>query len=138
MRCGRNFRSPLLWDVFAVGTYATVSVLFWYMGMVPDIATFRDRAKTKIRQFAYGVSSLGWTGSASQWQRLREGLHDAGRVGHAAGAVGAHDRVVSTSPLAKFLVGTRRSSRRTSWRCDFQRLRHGAHAADSGRANCLA
>jgi Ni/Fe-hydrogenase subunit HybB-like protein len=63
-----NFRSPLLWDVFAVGTYATVSVLFWYMGMIPDFATLRDRAKSKIQQFAYGVASLGWTGSASQWR----------------------------------------------------------------------
>ncbi len=63
-----NFRSPLLWDVFAVGTYATVSVLFWYMGMIPDFATLRDRAKNKIQQFAYGVASLGWTGSASQWR----------------------------------------------------------------------
>jgi Ni/Fe-hydrogenase subunit HybB-like protein len=64
-----NFRSPLLWDVFAVSTYATVSLLFWYMGMVPDIATFRDRAKNKIQRLAYGVLSLGWTGSARHWHR---------------------------------------------------------------------
>lgn len=64
-----NFRSPLLWDVFAVSTYATVSLLFWYMGMVPDIATFRDRSKDKIRKFAYGLLSLGWTGSARHWTR---------------------------------------------------------------------
>jgi molybdopterin-containing oxidoreductase family membrane subunit len=62
-----NFRSPLLWDVFAVGTYATVSLLFWYMGMVPDLATLRDRAQHPVRRFAYGLLSLGWTGSASQW-----------------------------------------------------------------------
>ena len=64
-----NFRSPLLWDVFAVGTYATVSVLFWYMGMVPDIATFRDRCRTKIGRFFYGLFSLGWTGSSRSWHR---------------------------------------------------------------------
>jgi molybdopterin-containing oxidoreductase family membrane subunit len=64
-----NFRSPLLWDVFAVGTYATVSLLFWYMGMVPDIATFRDRSKSKIKKMVYGVLSLGWTGSARNWHR---------------------------------------------------------------------
>ncbi|MEE2639288.1 MAG: NrfD/PsrC family molybdoenzyme membrane anchor subunit [Planctomycetota bacterium] len=64
-----NFRSPLLWDVFAVSTYATVSLLFWYMGMVPDIATFRDRAKNKIQKIAYSVLSLGWTGSARHWHR---------------------------------------------------------------------
>ncbi len=64
-----NFRSPLLWDVFAVGTYFTVSLLFWYMGMVPDIATYRDRAKTKIRKMVYSLLSLGWTGSARGWHR---------------------------------------------------------------------
>ena len=64
-----NFRSPLLWDVFAVSTYATVSILFWYMGMVPDLATFRDRAKSKVAKIAYGIASLGWTGSARGWHR---------------------------------------------------------------------
>ncbi|MDA7951959.1 MAG: polysulfide reductase NrfD [Pirellulaceae bacterium] len=64
-----NFRSPLLWDVFAVGTYALTSLMFWYMGLIPDLATFRDRAKGKIRQIAYGIFSLGWTGSARQWHR---------------------------------------------------------------------
>ena len=62
-----NFRSPLLWDVFAVSTYATVSLLFWYMGMVPDIATFRDRTRSKIGKFIYGLLSLGWTGSSRAW-----------------------------------------------------------------------
>ncbi|MBZ0267674.1 polysulfide reductase NrfD [bacterium] len=64
-----NFRSPLLWDVFAVGTYFTVSLLFWYMGLIPDIATLRDRAKTKIRAYAYGVFALGWRGSNRHWSR---------------------------------------------------------------------
>ena len=64
-----NFRSPLLWDVFAVGTYGTVSALFWYYGLIPDLATIRDRAKTKIRKLAYGIFSLGWTGSARHWHR---------------------------------------------------------------------
>jgi len=62
-----NFFSPLLWDVFAVSTYATVSMLFWYMGMVPDLATLRDRAKSKIRFLAYGILSLGWRGSNRHW-----------------------------------------------------------------------
>ena len=65
-----NFRSPLLWDVFAVSTYATVSGLFWYLGMIPDLATLRDRATTRPRQFLYGLFSLGWTGSARQWHVL--------------------------------------------------------------------
>ncbi|MCL6546951.1 MAG: polysulfide reductase NrfD [Bryobacteraceae bacterium] len=63
-----NFKSPLLWDVFAVSTYATVSALFWYVGMIPDLATLRDRAKDKIRRFAYGLLSLGWRGSARHWR----------------------------------------------------------------------
>ncbi len=67
-----NFRSPLLWDVFAVSTYATVSLLFWYMGMVPDIATFRDRSKDPIRRLVYGLLSLGWTGSARAWHRYEK------------------------------------------------------------------
>lgn len=64
-----QFRSPLLWDVFAVGTYATVSVLFWYVGMVPDLATLRDRSTSKIKQILYGIFSLGWTGSSRHWHR---------------------------------------------------------------------
>ncbi len=62
-----NFRSPLEWDVFAVSTYFTVSLLFWYMGMIPDLATIRDRAKSKIRKIAYGVLALGWRGSNRHW-----------------------------------------------------------------------
>ncbi len=64
-----QFRSPLEWDIFAVGTYATVSVVFWYMGMIPDFATFRDRATGTIRRFAYGVVAMGWRGSSRQWHR---------------------------------------------------------------------
>jgi len=62
-----NFRSPLLWDVFAVSTYFTVSLMFWYLGMVPDLASLRDRATSKVRQWAYGALALGWRGSARQW-----------------------------------------------------------------------
>jgi molybdopterin-containing oxidoreductase family membrane subunit len=64
-----NFRSPLLWDVFAVGTYAFVSLMFWYMGMIPDLATLRDRAKTALRARLYGFFALGWRGSGRQWHR---------------------------------------------------------------------
>jgi molybdopterin-containing oxidoreductase family membrane subunit len=62
-----NFTSPLLWDVFAVSTYATVSLLFWYMGMVPDLATFRDQATSKLKYYVYGILSLGWRGSQRHW-----------------------------------------------------------------------
>ena len=67
-----QFRSPLLWDVFAVSTYFTVSLLFWYMGLIPDLAVMRDRAKTKIRQIAYGIFSLGWTGSNRHWSNYEK------------------------------------------------------------------
>ena len=64
-----NFVSPLMWDVFAISTYFTVSLLFWYSGLIPDFATVRDRAKTKLRKMLYGYASFGWTGSAKNWQR---------------------------------------------------------------------
>ena len=64
-----NFNSPLLWDVFAISTYFTVSLLFWYSGLIPDIATVRDRAKEKWRKAMYGVLAFGWTGSTKHWQR---------------------------------------------------------------------
>ena len=64
-----NFNSALLWDVFAVSTYFTVSLLFWYTGLLPDLATVRDRAKTKFRKMFYGLTAFGWTGSTKHWQR---------------------------------------------------------------------
>jgi molybdopterin-containing oxidoreductase family membrane subunit len=65
-----QFRSPLLWDVFAVSTYATVSLLFWYMGMIPDLASLRDRATTRLRYYVYGILSLGWRASNRHWHRF--------------------------------------------------------------------
>ncbi|HUS37789.1 MAG TPA: NrfD/PsrC family molybdoenzyme membrane anchor subunit [Verrucomicrobiae bacterium] len=67
-----QFRSPLMWDVFAVSTYFTVSLLFWYVGLIPDLAVMRDRARTKIRKFAYGLFSLGWTGSNRHWSNYEK------------------------------------------------------------------
>jgi molybdopterin-containing oxidoreductase family membrane subunit len=64
-----QFRSPLIWDVFAVSTYGTVSLLFWYTGLVPDLATFRDKAKSRFLARLYGILALGWRGSARHWQR---------------------------------------------------------------------
>jgi len=63
-----NFNSPLLWDVFAVSTYGTISAVFWYIGLVPDLATIRDRAKHPIRQKLYGLLALGWTGGNRSWR----------------------------------------------------------------------
>ena len=67
-----QFRSPLMWDVFAVSTYFTVSLLFWYMGLIPDLAVMRDRSKTKPRKFLYGLFSLGWTGSNRHWSNYEK------------------------------------------------------------------
>jgi len=62
-----NFRSPLIWDVFAVSTYATVSALFWYVGLIPDLATLRDRAANRLVKIIYGFFAVGWRGSARHW-----------------------------------------------------------------------
>jgi molybdopterin-containing oxidoreductase family membrane subunit len=62
-----QFRSPLVWDVFAVSTYATVSLLFWYVGLMPDLGTLRDRAKNRAGRMIYGIMSMGWRGSARHW-----------------------------------------------------------------------
>ena len=64
-----QFRSPLMWDVFAVSTYATVSAMFWFVGLIPDMATLRDRAKSRPFQIVYGLLAMGWRGSARHWHR---------------------------------------------------------------------
>ncbi|MBI2682290.1 MAG: polysulfide reductase NrfD [Acidobacteriales bacterium] len=64
-----QFRSPLIWDVFAVSTYGTVSLIFWYTGLIPDLATLRDKAKNAFAKFFYGMASMGWRGSARHWHR---------------------------------------------------------------------
>ena len=64
-----NFRSPLIWDVFAVSTYGSVSALFWFIGLIPDLATFRDKAENPIIKRVYGMLALGWRGSAIHWAR---------------------------------------------------------------------
>src|SRR6516164_5633683 len=66
-----QFRSPLIWDVFAVSTYGTVSALFWFVGLIPDLATLRDRAVTKPAQIIYGMLAMGWRGSARHWHRYQ-------------------------------------------------------------------
>ncbi|MBO0882561.1 MAG: polysulfide reductase NrfD [Mycobacterium sp.] len=70
-----QFRSPLVWDFFAVSTYFTVSLIFWYLGMVPDLAGLRDRAGSRATQVLYGVLSLGWRGSARHWLRYEQGYY---------------------------------------------------------------
>lgn len=67
-----QFRSPLMWDVFAISTYMTVSILFWFVGLVPDLATLRDRSTNRFAKIAYGMASLGWRGSALHWRRYMQ------------------------------------------------------------------
>src|SRR5206468_5338755 len=62
-----QWRSPLVWDVFAVGTYFTISLVFWFMGLIPDLATFRDRARHRLVRIVYGILAMGWRGSARHW-----------------------------------------------------------------------
>jgi molybdopterin-containing oxidoreductase family membrane subunit len=63
-----QFRSPLVWDVFAVSTYATISLLFWFVGLIPDLATLRDRTKKRLAKIIYGIFAMGWRGSAVHWR----------------------------------------------------------------------
>ncbi len=67
-----QFRSPLIWDFFAVSTYGTISLIFWYVGLIPDLATLRDRAKNRFAQVAYGLLSMGWRGDARHWLRYEK------------------------------------------------------------------
>ena len=67
-----NFRSPLMWDVFAVTTYGLISLMFWYQGLLPDLATIRDRAGNKLRKLIFGKLSLGWTGSHRNWNHYEK------------------------------------------------------------------
>jgi Ni/Fe-hydrogenase subunit HybB-like protein len=69
MKMWPNFRSPLVWDAFAVSTYATVSLLFWFIGLIPDLATLRDRSKNRAAKLIYGLLAMGWRGSAVHWER---------------------------------------------------------------------
>src|SRR5258708_4638410 len=69
MKVWPQFRSPLVWDVFAVSTYGTISLLFWFIGLIPDLATLRDRAENPVARIIYGMLSMGWRGSARHWHR---------------------------------------------------------------------
>ena len=109
-----QWRSPLIWDVFAVSTYATVSLLFWYVGLLPDLATLRDRARNRFARIFYGILAMGWQARPATGP-LPDGLPAAGRPGHPPGRVGPHHR------LARFRRGHRaglalaRSSPPISW-----------------------
>lgn len=72
MQMWPNFRSPLMWDIFAVSTYFTVSLMFWYVGLIPDLATMRDRSTSRVKQMIFGLLSLGWRGGNQQWRHYEK------------------------------------------------------------------
>jgi hypothetical protein len=126
-----NFRSPLLWDVFAVSTYATVSLLFWYMGMIPDLATLRDRAKSKPKfarplgpgtsvidlRSAFAIYGWRWAGVSSRhWHRYEKAYLLLAALATPLVLSACTRSCRSTSRLASCRAGTRRSSRPTSSR----------------------
>ena len=82
----QNFRSALLWDLFAVSTYFTISLIFWYIGLIPDLGTLRDRAKSRSRQVIFGFLSLGWRGSTRHWRHYEVAYLMLAGPQHAAGA----------------------------------------------------
>ena len=126
-----QFRSPLMWDVFAVSTYFTVSVLFWYMGLIPDLAMMRDRAKTKVRQFIYGLFALGWTGSNRHWSNYEKAYLIL--AGLATPLVLSVHSIVSLDFSVSQLPGLAHDDLPALLRGgrDLLRLRHGADAACS-------
>ncbi len=89
-----NFNSPLLWDVFAISTYFTVSLLFWYTGLVPDFATVRDRAKGLRRKKIYNFRVLRLDGICQTLAALGKSFPDPGRLGNATGTFGTHHRIL--------------------------------------------
>ena len=131
MKVWPQFRSPLVWDVFAVSTYFTVSLLFWYIGLVPDMATLRDRSTSRLGRIVYGVLAMGWRGSAFHWRRyevaylILAGL--ATPLVVSVHTVVSFDFAVANVPglaldnLSALLRG----------RCDLFRLRDGADPGDS-------
>ena len=113
MRVWPQFRSSLTWDVAAVTTYFTISVWFWYLGLIPDVAAMRDRAKETWRRRIYGILALGWYGSAKQWQRYRIAYGLLGGLATPL-VVSVHSVVSMDFAIAQLPAGTRSSSRRTS------------------------
>ena len=109
-----HFKSPLLWDVFAVSTYFTVSLLFWFLGLIPDLATLRDSRRARPQRIVYGMLRARLARLGPPLGRVQVGLPAPGRPLDAAGALGALRSCPSTSPPRSSPAGTRRSSRRTS------------------------
>ncbi len=122
-----QFRSPLAWDVFAVSTYATISIVFWYVGMIPDFGTLRDTGGVAGGEvFLWSVVSMGWRGSTRHWGALRIRIAAAGGAYRRRWCSRYTRSSASTSRWRPWRVGTPRSSRRTSLPApSLLRFRHG-------------
>ena len=110
-----NFRSPLIWDFFAIGTYFMISLVFWYVGLIPDLATLRDRLRPGWYRRLVGLLQPGLERLLSHLAPLRGGLPASGRPGHAAGGFGPLRGQHATSPPRCCPAGTPPSSRPTLW-----------------------
>ena len=126
-----QFRSPLIWDVFAVSTYATVSLLFWYVGLVPDLATLRDRVAARVGRVIYGMLALGLARLGAALAPLRDGLPAARRHRDAAGRLGAHGRELRLRGRDRARLAHDDLPALLRRRRDLLRLRDGADAGDS-------
>ena len=133
-----QFRSPLIWDVFAVSTYFTVSLMFWFIGLIPDLATLRDRAENKYASMIYGLLAMGWRGSARHWARYEIGLPAAGRTCHAARALGPHGRQLRFRGRHRPRLAHHDLPALFRRGRHLLRLRHGSDAGDSRSAKFTA
>ncbi len=126
-----NFRSPLVWDVFAVTTYLTISLVFWFVGLIPDLATMRDQTDNKALKFVFGAAAMGWRNSVRHWNRYETAYLLLGRTGNAAGALGAHGCELRL--LGGHCSGMAYHDFPALLCCgrDLFRIRHGAGAGDS-------
>ena len=129
----QNFKSPLLWDVFAVSTYFTISLIFWYLGMVPDLATIRDRCKPGLRKAALRHLLPRLARRQPPVEPLRDGLPAAGGALHPAGALGALGRLVRLRHLGGARLAHHHFPALLRRRRHLRRFRDGAHDHDPGR-----
>ena len=133
-----QFRSPLIWDVFAVSTYGTVSLFFWFVGLLPDLATLRDRAKKRYQQVIYGMLAHGLAQFRASLAPLPVGVSAAGRTGNAAGAFRAHRGELRFRRRHRSRLAYHDFSSLLRRRRHLFRLRHGADSGDSTCARPMA
>ena len=133
-----QWRSPLVWDIFAISTYVIVSILFWYMGLIPDLATLRDSARKRSRRSRTGLFALGWRGDARHWARFDSVVPADGGARHAAGDLGAQRRLAGFRHRQHAGMALDDLPAVFRRRRALLRLRDGADARHSACAPCSA